>query len=583
MLGASTPPYFNAILEPVQNPGKTLTLAMEGEIFNSAELRRELQGSGCAHQLGNDAELVLRLFELYGEGFADKVNGFFVAAIWDSLDHSATFVNDRLGMHYLYYSLRNDRMIFAPEMKALLCDPTIRKEMNPAAVADFFSFGFVMGDKCFIGDIKLMPPGSIMRYQGGKLLLHTYWNFPFKEDYPKRSTKEYIEELHQVLERAVERQTGQTPRCGLALSGGLDSRLIAGYMGKRVSPLSTFTFGDPPEIDEVRFAERVARIIGSRHHHITYSLDDFAGAFPKTAWLMEGLINTSEYYYLAREIGKHVDVAFCGHGGDTLSGRNIDKAVLKAGTREAIKQIIFRKYIRRVLPANNPQDLFSHRYYRLVKGRAQEDFDLTFSGIQAEIPANVVLHHDMKVATWRQFTRVLDLPRLYVRYRYPFFDYDVLDFFLGLPPRMRFHEIVYRGVLIDKFGGLADIPLPNRRVSIRTERHLRFYYALRNRVGYFLLGKFHKTLRQFAPPECAISYNVEAYRGPLKGLVSSLVLDGNRKRGYFDQQYLERTLADYVNGASNESFLMHKLITFELFHRLFLDVDELAPPAGQLL
>jgi asparagine synthase (glutamine-hydrolysing) len=485
-------------------------------------------------------------------------------------------------MHYLYYSLRNNRMTFAPEMKALLCDSTIKKEMDPAAVADFFTFGFVLGEKSFIADIKLMPPGTIMRYQGGNLTTHTYWDFPFQEDYPKRSTKDYIEELHHVLDQAVERQTRQTSRCGLALSGGLDSRLIAAYMGKRVSPLSTFTFGDPGT-DEVRFAERVAGVIDSQHHSTTYSLDDFASAFPKMAWLTEGLINTSEYYYLAREMGKHVDAALCGHGGDTLSGRHIDRAVQKARGREAIKKVIFRKYCRRVLPANNPQDLFSDSYYRRIKGRAQEDFDLSFSGIQAKIPANVLLHHDMKTATWRQFTRVLDLPQLYVRYRYPFFDYDVLDFFLRLPPRMRFREIVYRGILIDKFRELADIPLPNRRASIRTERHLRFYYDVRNRVGRLLLGKFYNTLRQFAPPECAISYNVEAYRGPLKALVSSLILESNLRRGYFDQTYLQRTLASHSNGGSNESFFMHKLISFELFHRLFLDADKLAPPDGGVL
>lgn len=96
-------------------------------------------------------------------------------------------------------------------------------------------------------------------------------------------------------------------------------------------------------------------------------------------------------------------------------------------------------------------------------------------------------------------------------------------------------------MLIDKFRNLAEIPRLNHRVSIRMERHLRLYYAVRNRVGHFLLGTFYKTLRKLAPPECTISYNVEAYRGPLKGLVSSLILDANRKRGYFDQPYLDRS------------------------------------------
>ena len=274
----------------------------------------------------------------------------------------------------------------------------------------------------------------------------------------------------------------------------------------------------------------------------------------------------------------------CAGTAETRSAvRHIDAAVQKARSREAIKQIIFRKYSRRILPANNPQDFFSDRYYSRIRGLAQESLDLSFSGIQTDIPENVLLHHDMKTVTWRQFTRIVDLPRLYVRYRYPYFDYDVLDFFLRLPPRMRFREVAYRGVLIKKFRDLADIPLPNHRVSIRRERHLRLYYDVRNRVGRFTLRRFYKLLRQFFPVESEIKYNVEAYRGPLRELVSSLILEGNRKRGYFNQTYLERTLSSHFTGASNASFLMHKLVSFELFHRLFLDADQPARLEGQLL
>src|SRR4029077_16676757 len=137
---------------------------------------------------------------------------------------------------------------------------------------------------------------------------------------------DYVEELHHVLKYATKRQTNDQCRYGIALSGGLDSRALAGYLGQASSPLHTFTFGDS-EVHETKIAEKVSRLIGGHHRHITYSVEEFAESFEKIIWLTEGPINTAEYYQLAKSVGNRVDVAFCGHGGDVLSGRNLTKAV----------------------------------------------------------------------------------------------------------------------------------------------------------------------------------------------------------------------------------------------------------------
>lgn len=574
VLGSITPAYFNAIIQPVYNEDKSLCLIMEGEIFNSDDLKRNLKDKVLKVEAKNDAELMMLLYEAYGVNLVHIVNGSFVLSIWDTQENSATFINDRLGMYYLYYTTTNNRLVFAPEMKALLCDPIVRRNLDFCSMADYFSFGFILGNKTFIEEIKLMPPGSIMRYREGKISIETYWDFPFQEVYPKRSLKDYIEELDFILDRAVTRQTRQKKRIGIALSGGFDSRIIAGYLGRKVDTISAFTFGDAGT-DEVVYAGRVAEIIGSHHRAIEYSLEDFYDAFDKVVWLTEGLINTPEYYHLARAIRGEVDVAFSGHGGDDLSGRHLTKAVYTSKDRNAIKNLIFSQYSQRVGSNVSQKRLFSEGYYKLVKGVSRTNFEETFSGIQTDIPANIQLHHSLKYRSWREFTRIIDLPRLYVRYRHPFFDYEVIDFFLGLPPDMRLNCKVYRGLIINKFPELADIPLPNRRVSIRADRYFRSYYSIRNRAGRFLLGKWYRLFKRFAPPESEVSLNVEAYRGPLQDIVRSLILEGNSKRGYFNQNYLEKIINSHFCGEKNNSFIMHKLITFELFHRLFLDGDKL--------
>jgi len=579
VMGTSTPPYFNATPQPVCSEDKTLCLVMEGEVFNSADLVQDL---GLAQQPENDAELMFRLYMAKGVNLFHKVNGCFVVGIWDARDQSLTLINDRMGVHYLYYFVGANRLVFGPEMKAILCDPSIRRTVDASAVCDFFSFGCVLGTKTFVSDIRLMPPGSIIRYKNSRLSIQTYWDFPFHEDLSKRCARDYVEELHQIMDRVIERQTDRVSRFGIALSGGLDSRIVAAYVSRRLSSVSTFTFGDSTT-DEAKLADRVARIVGSQHHPVSYSLEEFTDAFQKMVWLNEGLINTSEHYYLGKALGKQVDAAFCGSGGDEISGRLLSKAICCAKDLEAVKRIIFSSYSRRVLPGNNLGELFSPAYGKMLNGQARGDFEASFSTIQTQIPANFYQHHYMRTKLWREHSRVNDMARLYVRYRYPYFDYELIDFFLKLPPEMRFHERVYRGVLIHKFPKLADLPLPMRRVSVKREQHLRGYYALRNRIGGFVLGTFYEALRTIAPPEAEISYNVEAYRGPLKALVRSLVLEGNRNRGYFNQGYLEKLVADHFERRANNAFRIHKLITFELFHRLFFDVGDLAQPVGGVL
>lgn len=582
VIGASTPPYFNATPQPICNEDKMVWLVMEGEIFNSTDLVKELADSGLAQEPGNDAELMLHLYAAQGVNLFHKVNGCFVVGIWDARDQSLTLINDRMGVHYLYYFVTANRLVFGPEMKALLCDPTIRRTVDASAVADFFSFGCILGSKSFVSDIKLMSPGSILRYKDGRLSSHTYWDLPFHEDPAKRSTRDYVEELHQIMDRVIERQTDRVPRCGIALSGGLDSRIVAAYVSRRLNSVSTFTFGDPTT-DEAKLAERVARIIGSQHHPVRYSLEDFTDAFQKMVWLNEGLINTSEHYHLGKALGKDVDAAFCGSGGDEISGRLLTKAICRAKDLGVVKRTIFSNYSRRVLPGNNLAELFSESYGKMLNGQARGNFEASFSTIRTRVPANFYQHHFMRTKLWREHSRINDMARLYVRYRYPYFDYELIDFFLKLPPEMRLHERVYRGVLIQKFPKLADLPLPVRRVSVKREQHLRGYYALRNRIGSLVLGNFYGALRTIAPPEAEIRYNVEAYRGPLRTLVRSLVLESNRNRGYFNQAYLEKLVTDHFERRANNAFRIHKLITFELFHRLFLDVGELVQPGGGLL
>ena len=581
VLGGSTPAYYNAIVQSVSSCDGNCCMVMEGEVFNGDEVRGMLRSDGHYAEATNDAELMMRLYEAYGTNLVQKVNALFILALWDKRERRLTIINDRVGLHLLYYHSDETKLMFGSEMKAILCDPALERRLNPEAVADFFTFGSVFGDRTFLCGVKVMPPGTILRYCRGRVTVEKYWDFPFTTPTNGASKRDYIEEFDRVLRRVFQRQTRDHCRYGIALSGGRDARILAGYLGEAVSPLQTFTFGDPGT-DEVSIASRVSQLIGGSHHHIRYSVQEFAASFEKVVWLTEGPINTAEHYQLGKSMAQAVDVGFNGHGGDVLGGRWVTAEIYKARDLTPVKADAFLRYSRR-LSAHGSDRLFADQYYPLVEGCARHNFDLSFDKLRAESPLQSQVQHEMNTKNWRDYARVIDVPRLNIRYRYPYFDYEVLDFFLQLPPRMRYHERVYLGVLIQKWPRLADIPYPNRKFSLRAEQtYLRPYYKLRNRVGHYVVDTFHKQLGRFAPSS-VIGHNADAYCGFLRDEIYRLLVEGNHRRKYFNADYLEAVLSAHASHEADHSFLLHKLVTFELFNRLFLDPAEPARPSTALL
>ena len=571
VLGGVTPPYFNAITEAAHAPDAGLCLVMAGEVFNADELQNELGSPRDA----SVARLMLAAYQRWGTGLVHHVNGTFAIAIYDAPSRSVTLITDRAGTHFLHYAVFGSRIVFSSEMKAMLCNPEVKRELDPAAVVDFFTYGYVLGTRTFVRGVTLVPPATTLRFRDGHLSSETYWRWPLGENNGKVSVEKIADELHHRVAVAVQRQVRGVPRVGLALSGGLDSRVIAAPASEATSNLLTFTFGEP-HFDEVRFADRVATTLGTSHSHVRYSLQQFSNSFDDVVWMNEGLINTPEYYWLSRTAGRTADVLLTGNGGDDLSGRLLQKAYTRNWTVAGAREYLFAPSGR----LSGAETIFGPRLRKWAAEFRRESFESSFAGIDASCPANLIMQHNLRNQLWRNFSRIIDLANFHVRHRQPFLDYELLDCFARVPPAIRMNEQAYRRVLIRYSPQLAAIPLPTYGVSLRAEPYLRPYYRLRNVVGRFAISNFHKAFKSMAPPTAVVSYNYEAYRGPLRDYLRTVVIEGNRRRGYFDQQALERMIGSHADRTYNHSFLIHKLIAFELFQRMFLDPAEPAQPAA---
>lgn len=306
--------------QPLYNEDRTVLVVYNGEIFNFHELTAELVKFGHHFRTHSDTEVIVHAWEQWGEDCVKRFRGMFAFAIWDQNKQCVFLARDRLGIKPLYYSfLPSGFLIFASELKAILKYPLIRKQVDPCAVEDFMTFGYIPEPKSiFAGILKLHPGHTLLQKRAATpARSRQYWNVSFA----KRPVQEGVElELVERLREAVRiRLVAEVP-LGAFLSGGVDSSAIVALMAQLSNaPVNTcsISFGDP-KFNEAEYAQKVAERYQTRHRVEQVNTEDF-DLIDRLALLYDepfadsSAIPTFRVCELAR---KSVTVALSGDGGD---------------------------------------------------------------------------------------------------------------------------------------------------------------------------------------------------------------------------------------------------------------------------
>jgi asparagine synthase (glutamine-hydrolysing) len=313
--------------QPVTNEDKSVWLVFNGEIYNHQELRRQLEPLGHRYRSHSDTESIIHLYEEYGPECVNRLRGMFAFAIWDSRKRTLFVGRDRLGIKPLYFLKTNDHFLFASEIKALLAHPSVRAEFNREALPEYLAFGYLSGHRTmFLGINKLLPGHTIEVNENGNIRLQEYWDLPQKVGQQEHSEKYYIDTYRQLLEESVTKHLMSDVPLGIFLSGGLDSSTITALVTKsRKELIDTFAVGyEEGAYSELPFARAVAKHVGSRHHEVRVSREEFFGALPKLIWHEdEPLVwpSSVSLYFVARLASERVKVVLTGEGSDeTLGG-----------------------------------------------------------------------------------------------------------------------------------------------------------------------------------------------------------------------------------------------------------------------
>lgn len=311
--------------QPMHSQSRLSSIVFNGEIYNFMELRNELSDLGHRFYSRSDTEVLLAAYEQWGTDCLSKLNGMFAFALFDSVRQRLFLARDRAGEKPLYYKKSSGSFRFASELKALLCDNSMPREIDWESLDCYFSMGFVPGERCIYEGYRKLAPGHAMTYDlvNDSLEIWRYWEPPsFNEE--NYTELELVDELDEILEDAVRRQMISDVPIGILLSGGLDSSLITAMAARNSGNVRTFSVGFPGhgKFDESKHARLIANHFGTEHVELM--------AEPTSVDLLpllvrqfdEPMVDSSMFptWLVTNLIRKHCTVALGGDGGDELFG-----------------------------------------------------------------------------------------------------------------------------------------------------------------------------------------------------------------------------------------------------------------------
>lgn len=312
--------------QPLSNQAGDIHIVCNGEIYNHRELRTTLKQKGYQFKTGSDAEVVVYLYEEYGDRFLEHLRGMFGLAVLDLRRRRVLVARDRMGQKPIFYAHQNGKLLFGSEMKSLLAvDPTLN-QADYSRLGQYLQFSFVAEPDTFYQSIKRLPAAHYAVFENGSLEIKPYWDFEFSPE-ENRSEQDWIDELDATFLDCVKARLESEVPLGVFLSGGLDSSAIVAYAHEAgLEPLKTFTIGfDRKEWDESDDAQRIANHFGTQHHCLRLGESDILSSFEDTLSKLIhhfdepfGDDSAMPTWHVSRLAREHVSVILSGDAGDEL-------------------------------------------------------------------------------------------------------------------------------------------------------------------------------------------------------------------------------------------------------------------------
>ncbi len=571
--------------QPMFNEDGSLVITYNGEVYNHADFRQDLEAKGHVYQTHCDTETILHLYEEYGKKTPEKLRGMFAFAIWNRRERSLFIARDRLGVKPLYYVHDNEgNLFFASEIKALLAAGAAKRELNYNALPDQLANHGTSFDETLFKNVKRLLPGHFLIWRDGKLKIEKYWDVAFEPKLSepsalaggRNSDQDFVEEWKELFRKSVEMRLMADVPLGMFLSGGIDSSAICAMMAQMVdAPVKTFSVGFAErEANEFRFARMISKAFKTEHHEITITPEQFFAELPHLVWHEDepiGFAASVPLYFVSKLAQKHVKVVLTGEGSDEILGGygryQKTLSLLKYGKKyENFTPDFVRQAVRSGASA------FGGKLARTFLTRSADIENLFFDNF-AVFPKALqakLLSTDSKAKiseqdpyfhqqNWLQETDAKDLldKLLYadtktylhellmkqdqmsmaasIESRVPFLDHKLVEFTARLPQRMKIRRKETKWILREAMRGI----LPE---EILTRGKMGFPVPL----GNWFRHEFRSVVEENVLSERALS------------------------RGIFDADFVREIVSRHNSGENHDERLWF-LVNFEMWQRRFID------------
>jgi asparagine synthetase B (glutamine-hydrolysing) len=500
----------------------------------------------------------------------DHLAGAFAFVLWDKRTRVLLLATDHLGLRSMYYAEHNGQFRFASEVKGILSDPSFPHRMDQAAMADFFHFAYVVGDKTFFEDIKRLPPASLLRYQDGKWTISRYWDIHYPESYPQHPNRWYDDLIYTAMQGAVQRMANPDVSYALSLSGGMDSRWIAAFLSKVQPNAKSFTLGRPGS-DDTDPALQVAAVTGLPNSYSDISPSFVADLGETYTYIVDGMYSLfcTEEFPLTVQLGNYADVSAGGFLGDCLFGHEINPVSATLPRQNAKAYWLWRNK-GEWIPDSTAALAFGASRGREFARSAMESLDNMIASAPGERGYQVLQYINLRNRQPRFINIAQQAKLTYVDIYHPIADDAVVQAALLLPPSQLMTERAYRRALATYFPDLAAIPW----TFTLTPPTISVAGVILKKAAQLTLGRWlRKTPLRNHPLIRPRRYYVDYdgwTRGALRPFIEELLLSPeSNAAGLFDPDGLRTVVMEHMEGKRDATSFIGQALAVALWMRLF--------------
>ncbi|MGB9235233.1 MAG: asparagine synthase (glutamine-hydrolyzing) [Terriglobales bacterium] len=580
--------------EKTSNEDGSVWITYNGEIYNFADLRGELEAKGHRFRSHTDTEAIVHLYEEYGSACLNRLNGMFAFAICDLRGASPKvfLARDHFGIKPLYYCERNGELAFASEIKGLLEVPGIEARMNMEALHQYLTFLWVPDPATMFEGIRKLEAGHYAIWQRGEFRIEQYWDpvFPPKDHRFERTEADLQQEIRERFCASVAEQMVSDVPIGAFLSAGLDSSSIVAAMARK-QPVRTYTITFPEKyrvgettIDDPAVARRLAKKLGCEHHEIVVE-PDVVSLLPNLTWHMDEPTADPAIipaYLVCREARKQATVLLSGVGGDELF----------AGYRKHIAHAWAEEYRRLPRPARSGAEkatlslpsLRGSRMkgpVRLVKKMARS---ASLSPTEAFIRNGTYLDAQQKAGLYAPNLQELAGHDPSLRHQAAFQKVGHADFlnqmlYLDTKIFMTTLNLTYNDKMSMASSVEVRVPFLNREFAEFVAWNVKPEWKLKGKWRPVTKHIFREAMRSMLPqevleqPKAGFAAPVDYWLAhDLRPVADDLLSKSQvRRRGLFRPEVVQAYVDEQRRGAEDWSMQIWQLLTLETWMQLFLD------------